>query len=240
MAVILNIETSNEPCSVALTAEGMILYHREIMDGRNHAKYLSDFIKGALDFAAEKEIRVEAVAVSMGPGSYTGLRIGLSEAKGLAYGLDVPMIGISTLELLATRVMFSTDSIDDDSIFVPMIDARRMEVYTGAYDFGLVEMMKPGPLILEPGVSYKELTDTGRQVLFFGNGMAKWREALGDSATPNMVFVDDVEPLAVDMIALAERAYWRRDFIDTAYSTPLYLKNFQATKPSNKVLDITK
>jgi len=236
MAVILNIETSNEPCSVALTAEGMVLHHRETMEGRNQAKYISDFIKSALDFAADHEIKVEAVAVSMGPGSYTGLRIGLSEAKGLAYGLGVPMIGISTLELLATRVMFSTDDIDGDSIFVPMVDARRMEVYTSAYDFGLTEMIKPGALILEPGVSYRELTDSGRPALFFGNGMAKWRAALGDQATPNMVFVDGVEPLAVDMVALAERAYARRDFVDTAYCTPLYLKDFQATKPRNRVL----
>lgn len=236
MAVILNIETSNAPCSVALTAEGMVLHHRENMEGQNQARFISDYIKSALDHAAEHEIKIEAIAVSMGPGSYTGLRIGLSEAKGLAYGLGVPMIGISTLELLATRVMFSKDDIADDSIFVPMVDARRMEVYTSAYDFGLTEMMKPGALILEPGVSYRDLTDSGRPTLFFGNGMAKWREALGENATPNMIFIDDIEPLAVDMTALSERAYARRKFLDTAYCTPLYLKDFQATKPRNRVL----
>ncbi|MBD5171378.1 MAG: tRNA (adenosine(37)-N6)-threonylcarbamoyltransferase complex dimerization subunit type 1 TsaB [Bacteroidales bacterium] len=237
MAVILNIETSGTACSVALTAEGMILHHLEDTEGMNQARLLSDFIKSCLDFAAEKEIKLDAVAVSLGPGSYTGLRIGLSEAKGLAYGLDIPLIGISTLELMATRVMFSTDTVDPESILVPMVDARRMEVYTAAYDFGLSELLKPGPKILD-GESYQELLDLGRPVLFFGSGMAKWRDTfnLADK-NDNAVFVDGVEPLAVDMIALAERDFNQRKFIDTAYSTPLYLKEFQATTPKNKVLN---
>ncbi|MDE6396243.1 MAG: tRNA (adenosine(37)-N6)-threonylcarbamoyltransferase complex dimerization subunit type 1 TsaB [Muribaculaceae bacterium] len=236
MAVILNIETSGTACSVALTAEGMILHHLEEAEGMNQARLLSDFIKSCLDFAAEKEIKLEAVAVSLGPGSYTGLRIGLSEAKGLAYGLDIPLIGISTLELMATRVMFSTDAVDPDSILVPMVDARRMEVYTAAYDFGLSEVLKPGPKILD-AESYNDLIATGRPVLFFGNGMAKWRDTTAPTDKPNTVFIDGVEPLAVDMIALAERDFARRNFIDTAYSTPLYLKDFQATTPKNKVLN---
>ena len=147
MALILNIETSSKNCSVALTAEGMILTHLEDFDGRNHAALLSGFIKHCLDFAADKEINLEAVAVSTGPGSYTGLRIGMAEAKGLCYALNIPLIGVDTLELLATRVMFSTLDIDPDTIFVPMVDARRMEVYTGAFDFGLNRLMEEGPLM---------------------------------------------------------------------------------------------
>lgn len=232
MAVILNIETSTSACSVALTAEGMIINHSEDYAGRNHAELISDFIKRALDFAAGKEIRPDAVAVSMGPGSYTGLRIGLSEAKGLAYALDIPLIGISTLELMATRVMFSTDSVDPDSIFVPMIDARRMEVYTAAYDFGLDKLMAPRPLILDE-TSYSEILATGRPCLFFGNGSEKARTLLGSHT--NAVFVPEVIPEAVDMIALAERAFSRKDFLDTAYCTPEYLKEFQATTPKNKI-----
>lgn len=237
MAVILNIETSNTACSVALTAEGMILHHMEEMEGMNQARLISDFIKSCLDFAADKELTVDAVAVSLGPGSYTGLRIGLSEAKGLAYGLNVPLIGIPTLELMATRVMFSTDDVDPDSIFVPMVDARRMEVYTAAYDFGLTPLITPGPLILDAD-SYRQILNTGRPVLFFGNGMPKWRDLLGLDAPDNAVFVDGVEPLAVDMVALAERAHARREFIDVAYSTPMYLKDFQATTPKNKTLGV--
>lgn len=231
MAVILNIDTTTTVCSAALTAEGMVLCHAEEFEGRNHAAMLSGFIKKCLDFAREKELKLDAVAVSMGPGSYTGLRIGLSEAKGLAYALEVPLIGVRTLELLATRVMFSTDDVDPDSILVPMIDARRMEVFTAAYDFGLNELMTPEPLILD-GDSYADLLATGRPVLFFGDGSSKSAEVI---KAPNAVFIPDVVPLAVDMVALAERQFARREFIDLAYSTPLYLKEFQATTPKSKL-----
>ncbi len=227
MAVILNIETSTSVCSAALTAEGMILTHYEDFEGRNHAALLSGYVKACLDFLAEKELKLDAVAVSIGPGSYTGLRIGLSEAKGLAYALDVPLITISTLKLMATRVMFSTLDIDPETIFVPMIDARRMEVYTSAYDFALDELMKPQPLILDAD-SYSDLIATGRPLLLFGNGSAK---AAGVVTADNVTIVEGVDPLAVDMIALAERAYAARDFADLAYSVPVYLKDFVATKP---------
>lgn len=231
MAVILNIDTTTAVCSAALTAEGQILTHAENYDGRNHASLLSGFIKQCLDFAAEKELKLDAVAVSMGPGSYTGLRIGLSEAKGLAYALGIPMIGVNTLELMATRVMFSTDDVDPDSILVPMIDARRMEVFTAAYDFGLTELLKPAPLILDNN-SYADLIATGRPGLLFGDGSDKAREVI---SAPNVTFVPDVVPLAVDMVALAERDQARRKYIDPAYSTPLYLKDFQATKPKSRL-----
>lgn len=237
MAVILSIDTSDTACSVALSAEGMILTHRENTEGRNHAALLSGFVKDMLDFAADKGVRLEAVAVSMGPGSYTGLRIGLSEAKGLAYGLGVPLIGLSTLKVMATAVMFGPVCPDPEAILVPMLDARRMEVYTAAYGMALDELVPPRALVLtEPGNPYVELLDTGRPVVFFGNGMPKWREWLGGTAPANAVFVDGVMPLAVDMLALAEQAYVRRDFLDVAYSTPCYLKDFQATKPRNRVL----
>lgn len=237
MAVILNIETSNTYCSVALTAEGMILRHLENTGDRNHAATLSTFVKSMLDFAGEKEIKPEAVSVSLGPGSYTGLRIGLSEAKGLAYGFDIPLIGLSTLEIMAAGVMFSHDDISTDGILVPMLDARRMEVYTAAYDFSFNELIKPRALILDGDDScYRELIGEGRTVVFFGSGMPKWREKMGAELPANVRFIDNVEPLATDMTALSELAYMRRDFIDTAYSTPLYLKDFQATKPRNRVL----
>lgn len=231
MAVILNIETSTSVCSVALTAEGMILTHHEDFEGRNHAALLSDYIKSCLDFLADKELTLDAVAVSIGPGSYTGLRIGLSEAKGLAYGLDIPLIGISTLKLMATRVMFSTLDIDPETIFVPMIDARRMEVYTAAYDFALNELMVPQPLILD-GDSYVDIISTGRPVLLFGNGSAKASTVID---APNVTIVDGVDPLAVDMIALAERAWANKDFLDLAYSVPVYLKDFMVTKPKKLI-----
>ncbi len=231
MPVILNIDTTTSVCSAALSAEGTILCHAEDFEGRNHAALLSGFVKKCLDFAADKEMQVEAIAVSMGPGSYTGLRIGLSEAKGLAYALNVPLIGVKTLELLATRVMFSVDDIDPDTIFVPMIDARRMEVFTAAYDFGINELLTPAPLILDEN-AYADLIATRRPVLLFGDGSAKAASVI---SAPNVTIVDGVEPLAVDMVALAERAHARRDFLDLAYCTPLYLKDFQATVPKSRL-----
>lgn len=233
MATILNIETSGTVCSAALTSDGMIMAHREDFNGRNHATLLSGFIKSCLDDAAEHNLKLDAVAVSLGPGSYTGLRIGLSEAKGLAYALGIPLIGINTLELLATRVMFSTDSVDPDSILVPMIDARRMEVYTAAYDFGLDRLLEPQALVLDEN-SYAALKADGRPLLYFGNGAEKAQPFF--DGCPQALYVPGVDAVAVDMIALADRAYARRDFIDTAYSTPFYIKEFQATKPKNKVL----
>ena len=231
MAVILNIETSTTVCSAALTAEGMILTHYEDFEGRNHAALLSDYVKACLDFLADKELKLDAVAVSIGPGSYTGLRIGLSEAKGLAYALDIPLIAVPTLELMATRVMFSALDIDPDTIFVPMIDARRMEVYTAAYDFALNELMSPQPLILDEN-SYAGLIATGRPLLLFGNGSVKAADVVKGQ---NVKIIEGVDPLAVDMIALAERAYTERKFVDLAYSVPVYLKDFVATKPKKLI-----
>ncbi len=225
MAVILNIETSTAVCSVALTAEGMILKHYENFDGRNHAVLLSDYIKGCLDHLLDHEMKLDAVAVSMGPGSYTGLRIGLSEAKGLAYALDIPVIGIDTLQIMATSVMFNHD-VDPDALYAPMLDARRMEVYTAIYDLGLNTLVKPTPLILTPD-SYGEWLNRGK-VMFFGNGSDKARDVID---SPNAIFIPDIVPLAVDMTALADRAFARKEFLDLAYSVPNYLKEFQAIKP---------
>lgn len=233
MATILEIETSGSVCSAALTSDGMVLAHREDFEGRNHATLLSGFVKYCLDYGREHEIKLDAVAVSVGPGSYTGLRIGLSEAKGLAYALDIPLIGIDTLQLLATRVMFSANEIDRDTVFVPMIDARRMEVYTAAYDMGLTELIKPCAMILDEN-SFSDIKKSGRPMLYFGSGAEKAKGLFANA--PRAQYVPDVEAVAVDMIALAEMAYVRRQFIDVAYSTPSYLKEFQATTPKHKVL----
>lgn len=227
MAVILNIETHSDVCSAALTAEGMVLCHYEDYQGRNHAAVLSGFIKKCLDHLRDHEMELEAVAVSMGPGSYTGLRIGLSEAKGLAYALDIPLIGVSTLQLIAVKAMFS-EEIDPECLLAPMIDARRMEVYTAVYDFALEEVMSPRALILTDE-SYADIL-ANHKVAFFGDGSAKSKEVI---RSHNAVFLPDIQPVAADMIALAERSYARREFIDLAYSTPEYLKDYKALKPKN-------
>lgn len=233
MATILNIETSTKVCSVALSDQGAILHHSEEFSGRNHATLLSGFIKDALDHLARHEMKLDAVAVSIGPGSYTGLRIGLSEAKGLAYALEIPLIGVPTLELLTVGVMFSTFELSESTLFAPMIDARRMEVYTAVYDLALTPLMEPAPLILDQQ-SYGEYLSRG-PVVFFGDGSAKFRDFLAEQGDvpADAIFIPDVNPLAVDMVALSERAWRAGDFLDLAYSTPLYLKEFQATKPRN-------
>ncbi len=230
MAVILNIDTSTDVCSVALAAEGGILCHREDFTGRNHAALLSGFIKDCLDRLRELELKLDAVAVSMGPGSYTGLRIGLSEAKGLAFALGIPLIGVDTLKLLAVSVMFSGREIAENALYAPMIDARRMEVFTAVYDAALTPLMEPQPLILD-AESYSQYLQEA-PVMFFGNGSDKARELI---TSANAEFIPDIKPLAVDMLALSELAWSRKEFLDLAYCTPWYRKEFQATVSKPKL-----
>ncbi len=230
MANILNIDTSTEVCSVALATDGEVVLHHEDYNGRNHAQLLSGFIESAMKYVHSREIKLDAIAVSIGPGSYTGLRIGLSEAKGLCFGLGIPLIGINTLQIMVVGVMFNHE-IDEESLFIPMIDARRMEVFTGVYDLSLNELLQPCPLILEEG-SLNEYINTGRKIILCGNGSDK---ALDILAGENITHIPRVKPVAVDMPALSERAFRNNDFIDVAYSTPQYLKEFQATTPKKAI-----
>ncbi len=234
MANILNIETSTEVCSVALTSEGQVLEHRENYEGQTHATMLSQYVKEMLDYARSREIKLDAIAVSIGPGSYTGLRIGLSEAKGLAFGLNVPLIGVNTLQLMAVSTMFNHFIDEENVLYVPMIDARRMEVYTAAYAPSLEAVLEPQAMILDEH-SFDALLDKGHTLILMGNGSDKARQVL---TRDGVRFVDGVKPVAVDMMALAEKAYREKAFIDVAYSTPLYLKEFQAIKPKNPVLGL--
>lgn len=230
MANILNIETSTAVCSVALGADGQVLEHHENYDGQTHATLLSAYIQDVMRYVRAREMKLDAVAVSIGPGSYTGLRIGLSEAKGLAYGLDIPLIAVNTLQLLTVSTMFN-HVIDDDVLYAPMIDARRMEVYTAVYNAALQAIVMPQPLILDCDSFSSVLA--GNKVVFMGDGSDKARQVIKHR---NAQFVDRVKPVALDMIALSERAFRQQDFADVAYSTPFYLKEFQATVPRNKVL----
>ena len=232
MAVILNIETSTDVCSVALTSEGQVLDHRENYEGQTHATLLSQYVKEMLDYARSRELKLDAIAVSIGPGSYTGLRIGLS--KGLAFGLDVPLIGVNTLQLLTVTTMFNHFIDDDNLLYVPMIDARRMEVYTAAYAPSLEAVLEPQAMILDEQ-SFSHLLEQGYTLVLMGNGSDKARQVL---TRDGVRFVEGIKPVAVDMLALAEKAYREQAFIDVAYSTPLYLKEFQATKPKNPILDV--
>lgn len=234
MAVILHIETSTDVCSVALSSEGQVLDHRENYEGQTHATLLSQYVKEMLDYARTRELKLDAVAVSIGPGSYTGLRIGLSEAKGLAFGLQVPLIGVNTLQLLVVSTMFNHFIEEDKVLYVPMIDARRMEVYTAAYNPALEAVLEPQAMILDEH-SFDALLEQGYTLMLMGNGSDKAQQVL---TRDGVRFIGGVKPVAVEMLALAERAYRAQDFIDVAYSTPLYLKEFQATKPKNPLLNL--
>jgi len=234
MAVILNIETSTEVCSVALTSEGQVLDHRENYEGQTHATLLSLYVKEMLEYARSREMKIDAIAVSIGPGSYTGLRIGLSEAKGLAFGLQVPLIGVNTLQLMAVGTMFNHFIEEDNVLYVPMIDARRMEVYTAAYNSALEPIVAPQAMILDEH-SFNGQLECGYTLVVMGNGSDKARQVLTHD---KVRFIGGIKPVAVEMLALAEKAWREQQFLDVAYSTPLYLKEFQATRPKNPVLNV--
>jgi len=208
-----------------------VLEHYENYEGRTHSTLLSAMIRDVMHYARSREITIDAVAVSIGPGSYTGLRIGLSEAKGLAFGMNVPLIGVNTLQLLTVTAQFS-HFVDDENVrYAPMIDARRMEVYTAVYDAALHEVMPPQPLIIDEA-AYEQQLAQGRLMLF-GDGSEKARQVI---THPNAEFLGPIKPVAVNMLALSEKAWREKDFIDVAYSTPLYLKDFKATKPKNLLI----
>lgn len=230
MATILNIETSGKTCSVALTRDGVLEFDLSNSDGMKHAELLAPYVDRAMEEVHRKEWKLDAVAVSIGPGSYTGLRIGLSLAKGLAFSLGIPLIGVSTLKILAVKAMFRYMNFTGEEILVPMIDARRMEVFTGAYDFALNAVEGPGPMILDEDSYASLLAD--KEVWFMGDGAEKAKEVI---KSPNAYWMDGMEPMAKDMIALSEKAFREGDFIDIAYSVPEYLKEYQTTVPKAKI-----
>ncbi|MCM1377310.1 MAG: tRNA (adenosine(37)-N6)-threonylcarbamoyltransferase complex dimerization subunit type 1 TsaB [Clostridium sp.] len=232
MAIILNIETSADICSVALTKDGGVDFHIESDKGMKHAECLGPYIERCLDELARREEKLDAVAVSIGPGSYTGLRIGLSMAKGLCFSKQIPLIGVPTLKILAVKAMFSNSEWEGDDLLVPMIDARRMEVYTAVYNFRLDALMEPQPIILDEN-SYDKFFEEGKTLIGIGDGTIKARDVI---VRPGIEWLGTKAPLALDMTALSELYYRKGEFLDLAYSTPEYLKEYQATLPKNKVL----
>lgn len=229
MPNILLIETSTKACSVALSRDFQIEFSRETLEGPNHASLLGTYVEETMEFARQNGIMPDAVAVSAGPGSYTGLRIGVSEAKGLAFGLQVPLIAIPTLKAMCCQVMFHTDTeMEEGALYCPMIDARRMEVYTALYDQALGEVREPSAKVIDADFLNDILDE--HPVYYFGDGADKCRELL---THPNAHFVKEIRVLARDMMALAIQAFNRQQFADVAYFTPYYLKEFEASKPKD-------
>jgi tRNA threonylcarbamoyladenosine biosynthesis protein TsaB len=225
MSCILHIETSTDVCSVALSQDGQSIFSKEDFQGHSHAVSLGVFVEEALSFADSHAIPVDAVAVSCGPGSYTGLRIGVSMAKGVCYGRNLPLIALPTPKVLSVPVLLR-EELPDDALLCPMIDARRMEVYAAVYDRALSPVREIAADIVDEH-SYLNFLEA-HPVYFFGNGAAKCRAQI---THPNAHFLEEVNPLAKWMFPLAEKAFAEGDFKDVAYFEPFYLKEFVASKP---------
>lgn len=227
MSCILHIETSTNVCSVAVSEDSHVIFSQVDHDGPNHARLLAPLVDEAASFADSHAIPLDAIAVSEGPGSYTGLRIGVSTAKGLCYGRNLPLINIPTLELMCVWPLIYGPELPEDALLCPMLDARRMEVYAALYDRALKAVRPVQPDIVEAD-TYKQWLDE-RPVWFFGNGMYKCRELLSTHA--NAHFINNIEPLAEYMAPLAERKFCQKEFANVVYFEPFYLKEFQATIP---------
>ena len=230
MSCILNIDTSTNVCSVAASQDGACIFDKEDHSGPNHAERLGAFVDEALSFIDNHAIPLDAVAVSCGPGSYTGLRIGVSMAKGICYGRDVKLLAVPTLELLCVPVLLREMVTDDDALLCPMLDARRMEVYAQLFTRSLREV-RPIQADVVDADTYREYLDRG-PVYFFGNGAEKCMETINH---PNARLIKGVEPLAKWMFPIAERRIAQEKYEDVAYFVPFYLKDFVA-KESKKLL----
>lgn len=229
MACILSIETSTDVCSVAMSENGQCIFKQEDHGGPNHAVSLGVYVDEALSFTDNHAIPLGAVAVSCGPGSYTGLRIGVSMAKGVCYGKNVPLLAVPTLEVMCVPVLLNHE-IEEDALLCPMIDARRMEVYSAIYNRALKEQRETRADVVDAD-TYREFLDR-RPVYFFGNGAAKCMETINH---PNARLIEGIEPLAKYMFPLAERKWVQEEYEDLAYYVPFYLKDFVAKMPKKLI-----
>jgi len=235
MAIILNIETATEVCSVNLTRNEEILFERESSEGLNHSRLLTVFIEEIFKKADPGQL--DAIAVSKGPGSYTGLRIGVSVAKGLCYALNIPLIAVGTLDAFGGYTTQNPEKYlpveipPANALFCPMIDARRMEVYSKLFDHQGNELEPVTAKVIDENSFLKWLDQYN--VVFFGNGSEKCKTKL---IHPNALFCGPQKASARFMIRTVQEKYDRKEFEDIAYFEPFYLKNFIATVPKNKML----
>jgi tRNA threonylcarbamoyladenosine biosynthesis protein TsaB len=235
MIRILCIESSTNVCSVALTSNGKVSDYIEEGEGMNHSRLLTRFIETLLNRNQIKVSSLDAVAVSMGPGSYTGLRIGASAAKGLCFAADIPLISICPLQSMASGLLQYPEQFeykpDANDLLIPMIDARRMEVYSAVFDSKLQILSAVDAQVVQPGSFQYELEN--HRCLFFGNGAAKCKDILNHA---HAIFTDRLITSSLYMAQLAFQKFTRSEFVDIAYFEPFYLKDFKATTPKNSVL----
>ena len=220
MGYILNIETATKNCSVALANEGKTILCKEIAEeGYSHAERLHVFIEEIIKEAGISLNDLSAIAVSQGPGSYTGLRIGVSAAKGLCFALGIPLIAVDTLQVLASQVNIA------DGLIVPMIDARRMEVYSAIFSAKFDKKRE----ILAEIIDENSFSDRAEKLYFVGDCAEKCKSVLKKE---NHVFLEDVKyPSAKEMCALSFEKFKINDTVDVAYFEPYYLKDFMVTTP---------
>ncbi len=224
MNYILNIETATKNCSVALAQEGKIILCKEIAEeGYSHAERLHVFIEEIIQEAGIAFQDLTAIAVSQGPGSYTGLRIGVSAAKGLCYALNIPLIAVDTLQVLASQASIS------EGVIIPMLDARRMEVYSAIFNPNLVKQREIQAEVITEA-SFETISEP---VYFVGDCAEKCQSVL---VKPNFVFLPEIKyPSAKEMSTLSFAKFQQSDFVDVAYFEPYYLKDFMITT-SKKVV----
>jgi tRNA threonylcarbamoyladenosine biosynthesis protein TsaB len=227
MACILHIETSTNVCSVAVSEDGQCIFEqKERGEQGAGAERLGTMIDEAMSFTDNHAIPFDAVAVSCGPGSYTGLRIGVSMAKGICYGRDLKLVAVPTLEVLCVPVLLRNPEMEENAMLCPMLDARRMEVYAALYDRSL-KVVRPVSADIVDADTYKQWLDE-RPIYFFGNGAQKCADIIKH---PNAHFIEGIEPMAKWMQPLAEKRFLNEQFEDVAYFVPFYLKDFVAIKP---------
>jgi tRNA threonylcarbamoyladenosine biosynthesis protein TsaB len=234
---ILNIETSTRVCSVALAVDGKTIALQESNTESSHARQITVFAEQIMYKSGLTFQDLDAIAVSKGPGSFTGLRIGVSTAKGFCYSLDKPLISVGTLKSLANGMILKLTAEGEnpaDFLFCPMIDARRMEVYTAVYGSRLQEIRKVLAEVIDEN-SFFDFFRQKKPLIFVGDGAAKCKEILS-KVSPNAIFREEFLASATYMAPLAEEKLKAGDFEDTAYFEPFYLKDFVAGIPHVKGL----
>lgn len=229
MAKILNIDTSTSLSSVALSIDGEITIGLESSVKLDHSASLASFVEECINYLKERNLKLDAVSVTAGPGSYTGLRIGLSMAKGIAFGFGIPLITLSSLEVMAVRAIFTFPEFEGYEKIVPMIDARRMEVYTGVYNSKLKSLMPACAMILDEN-SFSEFNNEER-IIFIGDGTEKFKKIKNHD---NIIWLGSGMPHAKYMVTLSEKYYSEQKFADIAYAVPSYLKDYQPTTPKKE------
>jgi len=226
LAYILHIESTSTVCSVAVSDNETLIAIKEINNGFSHAENLHVFIRDLLQQSHLNITQINAISVSSGPGSYTGLRIGFASAKGLAYALNIPLIKVDTLKSLSKSVI---DSVKKDAYYCPLIDARRMEVYYALHTNDLKERQKPNNLVITP--ESINVFDLDKSIYFFGDGLEKSKPLI--NTLNDFYFIENIMPSAKHLITLAFQKFKESDFEDLAYAEPFYLKDFYFTTPIN-------